>query len=223
MPPTKRTSAHLSPPISETQKRYIWSPDAILKKNPYYILSNQDPDQGTANDTDQSQATSSQQKKVKIPPVFLHNANNHQAVIADIKKVIKNEFTTSYNSHNLKINLTTEDDYRALTKYYTEHKVQFHTFQNPSSRPLNVVIRNVPVSLTEEEILDELKSLNLPIVRLTRLINKEKMPIPLCAVELTPNDNAPAYIISKLSARQLLRLDRERSREIYPNVTGAKE
>lgn len=188
---TKRSSNHLSPPIlSETQKRYIWSSQSLLKNNPYYPLSSQDTDQDTANNTESSQASSSQPKKFKIPPIFLHNANNHQAIIADIKKIIKNDFTTVYHTHNLKINLTTEDDYRALTKYYTDQKVQFHTFQNPNSRPLNVVIRNVPVSLSDEEILNELKSKNLPIVKLTRLINREKEPIPLCAVELTANDNA---------------------------------
>lgn len=64
--------------------------------------------------------TNSEPKKKKIPPIFLQLPLNYNEVLNDIKKTAKNEFTTLNTSKSLKINLTTEDDYRALTKLYNE-------------------------------------------------------------------------------------------------------
>lgn len=51
-----------------------------------------------------------------------------------------------------------------------------------------MILRNIPISLSEEEktALDQRK---LPIIRTTRITNKSKLPIPLCAVELTPTED----------------------------------
>lgn len=46
-----------------------------------------------------------------------------------------------------------------------------------------VVIRNIPISVTEKEIENELK-VKYNIKKVTRLLNKDKKPIPICAVEI---------------------------------------
>lgn len=51
-------------------------------------------------------------KEIKIRPIILHEAANHQVVIKDLKANTKSEFTTMYKHTKLRINLTDPDDYR---------------------------------------------------------------------------------------------------------------
>lgn len=180
----KRNADHLSP-LPEAEKRYLWKPDVLLAQNKYHVLSIQTDIEDNSINT--SQKTN---KPLKIPPIFLQNATNHQLIIKEINSQNITNFTTSYKNNSLRINVTNSDDYRKLTKFYTDEKIEFHTFQNPNSRPLSVVLRNVPISLTEDEITCELNTHSLPIIRVTRLLNKDKNPMPLCAVELTATEKS---------------------------------
>lgn len=72
--------------------------------------------------------------------------------------------------------------------------VQFHTFQNTKDKQLSVVINNVPISLTENKVKEELVSNNLTIKRITRLVNKDKRPISICAVILIENDTTKKFL-----------------------------
>lgn len=180
----KRNSDHLSPPITDLQKKYLWNPESLIEKNKFYLPSHLEP--SASNDD----TTTKEPPKIKIPPIFLHGPINHKEVTNDIKKLTKAEFSTSLNSTTLKISLTTTEDYRTLAKHYTDNKIQYHTYQDPNGRPLSVIIKNVPPSLTEEDILEELAKYNLPIIRITRLLNKDKTPMPVCAVLLTANEKA---------------------------------
>lgn len=187
----KRKFDQLTPPVSDVVKRYTWNPENLIKNNPYYPLANQQSDD--VSPTPPTPKDSSKDPKTtKVPPIFIHNANNHREIIADIKKITEDrDFTTALTSKYLKVNLTSHDDYRALTKYYMNNLVQFHTFQNPNEKPLSVVIKNVPLSLTEDEVKKELLAKNLPITSVTRLLSKDKKaPIPICAVILTSTEAA---------------------------------
>lgn len=181
----KRKSDVLSPPISETQKRYTWdpNPNVLLQNNKYYPLSTMQTDKVE----DQQQIS---EKPSKIPPIFLHNVVNYQEILKDIKTKVTKEFSTKYTNNKLKINLNDIDDYRKLTKFYTEEGLEFHSFQDPNSKHISVIIRHLPISLTEEEISNELLTHKLPIIRVTRLLNKDKRPIPICAVQLKPDESA---------------------------------
>lgn len=127
------------------------------------------------------------QKKPKIPPIFLKNAKNYQEITKDINNVVKSEFMTEVRGSTLKIITSTIDDFRALTKFYDTSKVEFHTFKPNQDKHLEVVIKNVPISLTVEEIKLELIS-TLPVMSVTRLLNKDKLPMPVCVVELVKSD-----------------------------------
>lgn len=53
-----------------------------------------------------------------------------------------------------------------------------------------MVIKNVPFSLTNDEIRDKLKELKYSINKVTRLLNKYREPTQTVALELTDNDAA---------------------------------
>lgn len=191
----KRNGDHLSPPINEVQKRYQWEPNNILSENPFYLPPHLEP---SSSDNDQA-GTSDTTKLNKIPPIFLHGKYNHKEIISDIKKIASGEFTTSYTTKSLKISLTSEDDYRKLSKHYLNNEIPFHTYHNPNSKPLSVVLKNVPPSLTIDDIKEELTEYDLPIQKISRLFYKDKTPMLVCAVELTANEKAEEiYKINKL-------------------------
>lgn len=204
----KRGNEDLTPPISDAAKRYLFNPTTLITKNKFYIPDNiikeinQDEAKNNNNDTpkQQNQTTTSdmdidQNKqpdnpKPKIPPIYLHEAGNYNEVLNDIKALTINEFTTVTKGKFLRINATSIEDYRNLTKFYNQSKVKYHTFKNPEENNLSVMIRNIPISLTEDEIKAELLNKKFPILKITRLYNKQRLPIPICAAELQKTANA---------------------------------
>lgn len=193
----KRDSSHLTPPINDVQKRYMWTADDYWKNNPYHVLSTQEPDENideNIDDTDNpttSQGNNNQSNiHEKVPPIFIHKIKNHQEIIKDIKNTIKQDFATEFKHKYLKIQLQTSEDYRDLTNFYNEHKIEYHSFQDYKNKPLSVVLKNVPISLTNDEIKNELLTNNLPVISVTRLISRDKQPLSTCAVLLTPSEAA---------------------------------
>lgn len=186
----KRSSEHLSP-TNDVQKRYTWDYEKLLAQNMYYLPDNLQPSDNELPSTSGNTNTTGNTNKLKIPPIYLYEVKNHTEIITDLNKLIENQdYTTKFSSNFLKINLNSENDYRKVTKFYKDNKIQYHTYQNGKDRPVSVVLKNVPISLTNEEISQELEKYNLPIIRVTRLTNKEKKPMPICAVDLTNNETA---------------------------------
>lgn len=224
----KRSADHLTPPTDDLSKKYSWDPPNILSQNRFQILENISDEHGessqqqashskaSSKQQDTSQQNISSQQKIKIPPIFLQNALNHQQTINDLKALTVHDFTTTYNNKNLKINLTDSNDYRTVTKYYKENNAQFYTFQDPSVKPLSVVIRHVPISLSEDEINSELLPYNLPIIKITRLVNKEKYPIPLCAIDLTPCEKAKEIFKIKEISKAIVTVEMRRKPNNVP-------
>lgn len=176
-------------------KRYVLDPDQLFKENPYQVLSEHSYASSASNvnnaeDMDDSVPDDQQNiQKSKPPPIFLHNVNNHQEIVKDVKKVTKASFTTQVRGQSLKVNLSNIDDYRSLTAFYDTSGIKYHTFQTHLDKKLQVVVRNVPTSLSDSEIKTELTDQNYPVLRVSRLLNKNKMPLPLCAIDLENNDD----------------------------------
>lgn len=167
--------------INDINKRYQWT---IPTYNRYQILTSEKPEEPSGSQIQQ------QEKKIKIPPIYLHEANCYQEIDSDLQKTLKSKYTTQHNNKNsIKINTTTTEDFRALTTYYDQAKLKYHTFSSPDERLLSVVLRSVPLSLTEEEIKNELIA-EYPVKKVVRLLNREKQPMPLCVIDLENNEKA---------------------------------
>lgn len=123
-------------------------------------------------------------KKLKIPPIFVYQAENFQKLVEDIKSVVKCNFLTENKGNKIKVILDNVDDFKTLTAFYDSHGVQYHSYKLNTNEEISVVIRNLPLSLTDTEIKQELESLDFPVKKVTRLLNRIKNPIPLCIVDL---------------------------------------
>ncbi|KAL4125789.1 hypothetical protein QTP88_010029 [Uroleucon formosanum] len=92
---------------------------------------------------------------------------------------------TRYQGFWNEMNLETVNDFRTLTKYLDEKKYEYYTYRLKTEKDISAIIRNLPMSITEFEVMEELKILEYPVKSVTRLTNKDKTPTPLIAVQLT--------------------------------------
>lgn len=122
---------------------------------------------------------------IKIPPLFILNITQFSQFRNEISKIISNEFVATSKFDRIKVNLETVDDFRALTKYLDEKKYEYYTYRLKTEKDISAIIRNLPMSITEFEVMEELKILEYPVKSVTRLTNKNKTPTPLMAVQLT--------------------------------------
>jgi hypothetical protein len=72
----------------------------------------------------QSQST---EDSPKISPLFILNIKQYSQFRNEILKIINNEFTTTSKYDKIKVNLEAVDDFRALTKYLNEKKLEYYT------------------------------------------------------------------------------------------------
>lgn len=212
----KRDSSNLSPPVTTTNKRYLFNPQSLIKANPYYL-----PDHLIVNNSDSktssTEVDTETNKQIKIPPIYVHDATNYQEVLKDLRNNTSNEFTTACKGTTLRVNLTSSEDYRKITKFYSENNIKYHTYKNPADHvnQLSVILRNIPISITEDEINTELTKLGYPVIKVARLYNKEKFPIPICAVELTKTNNATEiFNLTRLGYCVIIVEPRRKSRDV---------
>jgi len=197
--PNKRKVASQLP--SPAQKRYVLDQDLLCQQNKFHLLDDHNY-ASTSNQADETEMIPDElptSKNVKIPPIFLHEVQNHQEVVKDIKNLVIHDFSTTVKGTSLKINLVDITDFRKLTAFYQESQLKFHTFQTAQDKKLEVVIRNVPCSLFDEEIKCELLQINLPVLKVVRLLSKDKVVLPLCCIELENSESGrEVFKVSKL-------------------------
>lgn len=183
-----------SPPIQEQNKRYVLDTASLISKNRYYL-----PPQNeiSLSDNPEKVTLDKPTPAIKVPPIFIYEVSNYKQLVEDIKSKIKGEFILTNKGTQIKVNLNSIEDYRSLTSYFDENNdVKFHTYRNPEETTISVIIRNIPISITNDEIQQELMVKKYPVVSVTRLQNKEKKPIPICAVVL--NKSAQSNAIYEL-------------------------
>lgn len=160
-----------------TQNRF--SPLEIVNSNqanpPTISTNNSGPDIN-------SQST---QAKPKIPPIYVHNISDYVKFHESIDNITIDDYSIINTRTALKLNLCSVDDYRATTNYLDESKIDYHTFQLPENKQLSIIIRNLPVNISEQCIFNELIENKFDVTSVTRLQNKFKNPLPIVAVLLS--------------------------------------
>lgn len=166
----------------------------VHTSNRYELLT---PDENTDSVNNQQSASA---VTIKIPPIIVHNADNYERLISDIKSVTSGKFLTKTENNNIKILFQEIKDFREFRHFCEQNKVQYHTFRDPTVKKLSVVIKDVPTYFKEEDITNELKAKNFPVLKCTRLFNKNKSPIQVVAVDLIDSDESRLiYNISDLN------------------------
>jgi len=75
--------------------------------------------------------------------------------------------------------------------------IQYHIYQFPLDKQLSLIIRNLPVSISEKSIFGALSDLDFNVTSVTRLQNRSKCPIPIAAILLS-NASKKIYALNRL-------------------------
>jgi len=165
-------------------------------KNRFSPLQNLDDDmEHDATTTDNT--TQNAQVSPKIPPIYVYNVTNYKTFHDALSNLTFDDFSISHTKNSLKLNLTSIDDYRTITKNFDESDTEYHTYQLYSKKQLSIIIRNLPVSISEEMIFNALTEQNYKIESVTRLQNRFKSPIPIVAV-LLAQSSTEIYSLNRL-------------------------
>lgn len=131
-------------------------------------------------------------ENTKIPPIVIRQKDKWDSV-ADYFD--KNEILWSrVKNINLGIKVFFSDitSYRSATKYLDRQKIAYYTFTPPDEKTLRVVIRGVTEHYTEDDIKEDLETKGHAPIKVARMKNSDKKPLPLALVIL-PREEKNIY------------------------------
>jgi len=102
----------------------------------------------------------------KIPPLFIANITKFSQFRLELSEVIKNDFTATSKNDKIKVNV---DNFHTLTKFLDDKKYEYYTYRLKNEKDISAIIRNLPTSITEFEVMEELKRLKFPVKSVLRL------------------------------------------------------
>ncbi|KAK9717100.1 hypothetical protein QE152_g24371 [Popillia japonica] len=117
-----------------------------------------------------------------IPPIVLREKSGWCGISAEIRRKGLNFLKAQNIAEGIRVFPTAESDFRGIVKFFTSEKIPFHTYQLPSEKGLNVVIRGIPSEIPEDQILKHLRELGFSpdsVARLRRRRGGASMPLVL--------------------------------------------
>ncbi|KAH8308632.1 hypothetical protein KR067_006659, partial [Drosophila pandora] len=171
-------------------KRKITRGNASLAAKETPINSNRFKILADADEVEAVESTEVGKKKPKPPPIYIREKSSNVLVNKIIELIGKDNFhiipLVKGNIQETKVQMKSEDNYRVLSKYLTENKKNFYTYQLKSSKGLQVVLKGIEPEVTPEEIKKALQEKGFSAKTVFNILNRDRKPQPLFKVELEP-------------------------------------
>lgn len=132
-------------------------------------------------------AKKAEKKKTERPPPIILKKANEAEKVQKMAKEAGIKFEGKMSQEGLKIFTKEVEDFRSLKAKLEIGEVEHHTYQLRSEKELRVVIKGIPTSYKEEEILKELKSQEVAAIAVKRMTSKGKeIDMVMVKAEKTP-------------------------------------
>jgi len=130
----------------------------------------------------------------KPPPIFLRSKEQWPALNRHLQSSGLPQVVGKNNGDTIKISPETPEVYRAVSSFFENEHIQFHSYSLKEDRLLHAVVRNLPQFVDLKEVKEELSNLhNISVTELHRLKSrKDKSPMPLVLVKLPNTENNKA-------------------------------
>lgn len=162
-----------------------------------------------AQETQISQNTiiTHRKRNERVPPIMITMPVQYKKFKEKMEMELqhKNFDVKCYFDGKLKVQLKSVDDYRKIQNALIRDKVKFFTNVLKADLPFRYVIKGVPVTMTENEVVDELEGRGFTITRAIRLTYRKKenrngkIPITMMLIELPKNEkNKEIFKINRL-------------------------
>jgi len=143
------------------------------------------------------QSTEVEKRKPKPPPIIIREKSSNVLVNKTIELFGKDNFhiitLVKENIKETKVQMKSEDNYRVLSKYLTENKKNFNTYQLKSSKSLQVVLKGTEFDVTPAEVTMTIQEKGFTVKTVFNILNRDRKPQPLVKVELAP-ENKPLKV-----------------------------
>lgn len=176
---SKRRRPNYQPPSSK-----------ITSQNQFSIL--EDLTDEITIETPTLEMETPKEKKKWIPPIIIEKVRNSQELMKAINKEIpETNIHAQMKGSDLKVFPPTIEAHRKIQTFINANNLGSHTYELPDEREMKVVIRGLPIDHSIPEIMEDLKSKNLPVKFIQILPNRiTKEPMPLFLVTLDKTKNA---------------------------------
>ncbi|CAH0562957.1 unnamed protein product [Brassicogethes aeneus] len=124
----------------------------------------------------------------KIPPVVLRN-KARWTILSKEFSLRGYQYTKAVStSEGMRFFPSTIDSYRKITAFLQQNGEQFHFYQLPEERLLQVVIRGIPLEIDIKEVEAEIRQKFNPTLITRMKKGKDRTPMPLILVKLSPQE-----------------------------------
>ena len=184
----------------EIPKKTVKAKDATAKPVStanYFAPLSESEMPSTSKEVSQTSPSIISKKVSQPPPLVIEKRNVNSKLLGQLKQTIRNEYKSSYNVQGLRVQTSTMEDFNAVQYYLSANKIQYFTYQKTSEPPVKVVLRGLPPTISEEEILVELQNLEFPALSVRQFKKlsfdptteeRTKVPLPIWAISLHNED-----------------------------------
>ena len=169
-------------------------------RNPVHGSSPRTKHRGTKTTACRYTADQRRFETTKNPPIVLRQREIWSALLQHMR-TLTIKFREAKSVY-LGIQILPEriEDYRAIVAHLDKKRWAYHTFQLPEEKTLHVVLRGIPIGVSNEEVRDDLEGQGLHPTKilLTAMRNGEKVPIQLVVIQV-PRDEKRVYDIQLTS------------------------
>lgn len=128
--------------------------------------------------------------KSKIPPVILRDPSKWVSIASSLSNRNIRFHKARQCSDGIRIQVSDVDSFRRLTKFFTDNRVEFHSFTLKEEKTRRAVLRPIPTQISTDEIFSDLSEKGFHPVKVSRLVrDRTKTAMPLVLVELPPNED----------------------------------
>lgn len=154
-------------------------------------------------------------KEPKVPPIVIYNCSNHVKLCRELKEHISGGLRAAYTGDSVKFYVDTLEDYQKVFTFCQDHQIPFHTYQDTNKKELKVVVKDLPPSVTSEEVREDLVAQGFTIKDVHQYKRKRQgklHPLPVYAVTLPRGDKSDSIYAVRYVQSTKVRVEDYRSR-----------
>jgi hypothetical protein len=130
------------------------------------------------------------EKQQRPPPIHLKSEIKYTELCKFLSSLVgNNNFKCSSTKDGVIIYPTLPAHYRTIVHQLRSNGALFYTYQLREDKPYRFVIRGLHNSVSEDEIKEELHALGHEVRRVTNVLSRNKVSLPLFFVDIEPNSN----------------------------------
>ena len=140
-------------------------------------------------------------KSKKLPPFNITLSETQTSdTVGKLVKTLSFKPVLIHKPHvkEISVHVATLNDYRALQAKLNDSDINYYVFKDPEyNPPIKVVVRNLPINSSVDEIKSELIDISFPVTNVSQMHsykNKVKAAIPLFLITLENNEKGREII-----------------------------